>query len=109
MSTKIISPDSQTKVIPKDETTFQQPRLYRVILLNDDYTTREFVVWVLQMIFHKSQNESVQLMLEVHTKGKGIAGVYPYDIARTKAHQVMTLAEKHEYPLKCIIECEESC
>lgn len=82
----------------------KKPDLYRIVLLNDDYTPRDFVVWILMVVFYKGKNESRRIMLEAHTKGKSVIGVYSYDIARTKVMQVESLAEKHEHPLKCILE-----
>jgi ATP-dependent Clp protease adaptor protein ClpS len=79
-----------------------------VLLLNDDYTPMEFVVWVLQIVFHKDQEESTRLMLDVHTTGKGLCGVFTYDVARTKAYQVEKLAQEHEHPLQCQLEALES-
>jgi ATP-dependent Clp protease adaptor protein ClpS len=73
-------------------------------LHNDDYTTKEFVVQVLQYVFKKEQTEAVQIMLHVHKKGIGVAGVYTYEIAETKVGLVENLARQHEYPLKCTME-----
>ena len=77
---------------------------YKVLLHNDDYTTKEFVVQILQYVFHKEQTEAVQIMLHVHKKGIGVAGVYTYEIAETKVALVEDLARQHEYPLKCTME-----
>jgi ATP-dependent Clp protease adaptor protein ClpS len=77
-----------------------------VILHNDDYTTQEFVVWVLETVFRKAEPEAVRIMLEVHRRGRGLAGVYPFDIADTKASQVKALAEAREFPLLCTLEPE---
>ncbi|RMD83960.1 MAG: ATP-dependent Clp protease adapter ClpS, partial [Candidatus Dadabacteria bacterium] len=85
-----------------------RPRMYRVVLLNDDYTPMDFVVWVLRCVFHKPHDEATRLMLEVHTRGRGVCGVYTYDVARTKAKQVETLAAKHEHPLRCDVEAVET-
>jgi ATP-dependent Clp protease adaptor protein ClpS len=74
------------------------------LLHNDDYTTKEFVVQVLQYVFHKEHTEAVQIMLHVHKKGIGVAGVYTYEIAETKVTLVEGLARQHEYPLKCTME-----
>ena len=79
-------------------------RLWRVVLLNDDYTTMDFVVHVLESLFHRSPAEAVQIMLHVHQKGIGVAGVYPYGVAETKVALVEDLARQHEYPLRCSIE-----
>ena len=84
----------------------QRPELYKVLLHNDDYTTREFVVWVLQTVFHRSESEAVQIMLHVHNNGVGVAGVYPFDVADAKVKKVLALAERHEYPLLSTCEPE---
>lgn len=85
----------------------KRPPKYAVILLNDDYTTMEFVVEVLHRFFSKKGEEAVQIMLRVHQEGRGVAGVYTYEIAETKVYQVHDHARAHGFPLKCIIE-EES-
>lgn len=84
----------------------KRPALYRVFLLNDDYTTMEFVVGVLERVFHKSHLEATQIMLHVHKKGKGLAGVYIRDIAETKVHQVHESAREKGFPLMCSLERE---
>jgi len=93
-----------TRVLPKDEEKLKEPRDYTVILLNDNYTTREFVVEILKLIFHKNSEEATRIMLNVHHKGRGVVGVYTWDIASTKADQVHTIAKQYDYPLKCVIE-----
>ncbi len=80
------------------------PSMYKVLLLNDDYTPMEFVVEVLQRFFNKDREQATQIMLKVHTEGKGVCGVYPYGIAETKVNQVLTLAEEHQHPLQCTME-----
>jgi len=82
----------------------EEPKLYRVILHNDDYTTMEFVIDVLMAVFHKPAAEATKIMLDVHKKGRGVCGVYPFDIAATKASQVQELARKRQFPLKCSFE-----
>lgn len=96
------------KVIYKEDTIieFKKPKMYKVILLNDDYTTMEFVVEVLIAIFHKSDTEAAQIMLDVHKKGKGIVGAYTYDIASTKIAQVEEMSAKNEFPLIAVMEPE---
>ncbi|MCX7745799.1 MAG: ATP-dependent Clp protease adapter ClpS [Clostridia bacterium] len=96
------------RTIFKEEikTVLKKPKMYRVILLNDDYTTMDFVVEVLVHVFHKSAAEATKIMLDVHEKGKGIVGIYTYDIAATKIAQVEDLATKREFPLKAIMEEE---
>ena len=84
----------------------QQPRLYRVILHNDDYTTRDFVVDILQSVFRKDEQEAVQIMLLVHTRGQGVAGVYTREIAETKIHIVTLLSREEEFPLRLTMEPE---
>ncbi len=86
----------------KDE--LKEPEMWRVVLLNDDYTPRDFVVEILVSIFHKQPIEATKIMLDVHKKGRGMVGIYPYDIGRTKVAQVTQLAREREYPLKSILE-----
>ena len=95
---------TRTKTSEKDSEKIREPEEYRVILLNDHYTTMDFVVEVLMVIFHKSLEESNRIMLDVHRKGKGLVGVYPWDIAATKAEQVHAAAREREFPLRCIVE-----
>src|SRR5438093_12937821 len=82
----------------------RKPKLYKVLLHNDDYTTMEFVVFVLMSIFHRSETDAVQIMLHVHKNGIGVAGVYTYDIAETRVAQVEALARQNEFPLRCSLE-----
>ena len=82
----------------------KQPPLYRVVLLNDDYTPMEFVVEVLETVFGMERTRATQVMLEVHTKGKGVCGVYNYEIAETKVAQVMGIAKQNQHPLLCTME-----
>jgi ATP-dependent Clp protease adaptor protein ClpS len=86
------------------ELEIQEPRMFRVLLHNDDYTSMDFVVEILTRIFHKTSEEAVQIMLQVHEKGKGVCGVYTYEIAQTKAEQVSQLAKQNEFPLLVTIE-----
>jgi ATP-dependent Clp protease adaptor protein ClpS len=83
---------------------FKEPEEYRVILLNDHFTTMDFVVEVLMVIFHKNLEDANRIMLDVHKKGKGIVGVYTWDIAVTKSEQVHQAARENEFPLRCIVE-----
>jgi len=94
----------ETELLSRDEEKLKEPKEYMVILLNDNYTTKEFVVEVLMMIFHKNPEEANRIMLNVHNKGRGVVGVYTWDIAETKANQVHAIAKQYEYPLKCIVE-----
>lgn len=88
----------------RTERKLKTPKMYKVILLNDDYTTMEFVVYVLEGIFRLPEAEAVQIMLHVHKNGMGVAGVYPREIAETRMAQVEALARDHEYPLRCSME-----
>jgi ATP-dependent Clp protease adaptor protein ClpS len=93
-------------VLTRKKTTpkVQAPRLYKVLLHNDDYTTMEFVVYVLQTVFHHDHARAREIMLHVHRHGIGVAGVYPYEIAETRVAQVHELARRHEFPLRCSLE-----
>ena len=82
----------------------KDPTLYKVVLLNDDYTTMEFVVNVLEQVFQKSPAEAYQIMMHVHVNGRGIAGVYPWEVAETKAEQVIVRARDAGFPLKAVTE-----
>lgn len=82
----------------------KRPPLYKVVLLNDDYTPMEFVVEVLQRFFRLDRQKAVQIMLHVHTRGKGVCGVFTYEIAETKAAQVTNYAREHQHPLMCTVE-----
>ncbi|MHB8092372.1 MAG: ATP-dependent Clp protease adapter ClpS [Syntrophales bacterium] len=82
----------------------QEPKMYRVLLHNDDYTTMDFVVEILIAVFHKPAAEATRIMLDVHKKGTGVCGVYTYDIARTRVAMVHKLARKREFPLKCSLD-----
>jgi len=82
----------------------KEPEMWKVVFLNDDYTPRDFVVEILVSVFHKAPIEATKIMLDVHNRGRGIVGIYPYDIGRTKVAQVTHLAREREYPLKSILE-----
>jgi len=82
----------------------KQPPLYRVVLINDDFTPMEFVVEILESVFGMERTRATQVMLEVHTKGKGVCGVYNFEIAETKVAQVMGIAEQNQHPLLCTME-----
>ena len=95
---------TEGEVLTREREDVKQPEEYRVILLNDDFTTMEFVVSVLMTVFHKAVPEATRIMLDVHKKGRGIVGIYIYDIAVTKVNQVHTLARQNGFPLKCTME-----
>ena len=99
--------DVATEVETRPREKLKKPPLYRVLLHNDNYTTREFVVAVLKEVFHKGESEAVQIMLHVHYNGIGVAGVYTYEVAETKIKTVERLARENEYPLRLTMEPEE--
>ena len=92
------------EVKERPETKKQEPSLFKVVLLNDDYTTMEFVVQVLEGVFQKSPAEAFRVMMHVHVNGRGIAGVYPWEIAETKVETVTSLAREAGFPLKAVTE-----
>ena len=100
-------PNKETGVATKTKPKTKKPSMYRVLLLNDDYTPMEFVVLVLEHFFQKSREEATRIMLHVHNYGVGVCGVYPYDVAETKVAQVMELARRNEHPLQCTMERED--
>jgi ATP-dependent Clp protease adaptor protein ClpS len=80
------------------------PEMFKVLMLNDDYTPMEFVVETIERFFNKSREQATQIMLKVHTEGAGVCGVYPQDIAETKMKQVLTFAKEAQHPLQCVVE-----
>ena len=99
--------EPQNSLLLKTRTKTQKPGLYKVLLLNDDYTPMEFVIHILERFFNKNKHEATDIMLKVHNDGVGVAGMYTYEVAETKVDQVMTLARKNEHPLQCTMEREE--
>jgi len=97
---------SGTGVVTKTRPKTKKPSLYKVLILNDDYTPMEFVVHVLERFFAKPREEAVQIMLHVHRNGVGICGVYTFEVAETKVTQVIELARRHQHPLQCTMEKE---
>ena len=93
-----------TQVLTRPKTQVRVPSFYKVILLNDDFTPMDFVTHILQRFFHKKIEEATQIMLQVHHQGTGIAGVFSYEIAETKAFQVNEYAKANKHPLKCTVE-----
>lgn len=93
-----------TGVVTHDKTRTKKPTLYKVLLLNDDFTPMEFVVHVLERFFHKNREAATQIMLHVHRKGVGVCGVYTYEVAETKVTQTMDFARAHQHPLQCTME-----
>lgn len=93
-------------VLPERKIKLEKPPLYKVLLHNDDFTTMEFVVFVLSYVFKRDEQESIAIMLKVHNEGVGIAGTYPYEIATEKCNKAINLARAREYPLLCTVEEE---
>lgn len=98
--------DFDQDVLEETKTRLKKPSLYKVVLHNDDYTTMEFVVFILQYVFKKNEAEAFTVMLKVHNEGAGVAGIYTYEIAQMKARKTKNLAESRGYPLLCTIEEE---
>jgi ATP-dependent Clp protease adaptor protein ClpS len=98
------APGNGTAVIARPKIQVRHPNMYRVLLLNDDYTPMDFVVSVLKKYFNKGPDEATRIMLHVHQHGVGECGIYTYEIAETKVTQVMDHARKHQHPLQCIME-----
>ncbi len=95
-----------TGVLVKSKARTKKPSMYKVLLLNDDYTPMEFVVHVLERFFNKNREDATQIMLHVHRRGVGVCGVYTYEVAETKVTQVVEFARRHEHPLQCTLEKE---
>ena len=101
---KINFKEPERGVLLETKPATKKPSMYKVILLNDDYTPMEFVVHVLQKIFNKTQEEATQIMLHVHQKGIGVCGVYTYEVAEVKSKAVVDFAKKNQHPLQCTVE-----
>ena len=95
---------SDLGVVTRTKPKTKKPSMYKVLLLNDDYTPMEFVVYVLEQFFNKRSEEATRIMLHVHQRGVGVCGVYSYEVAETKVTQVMDFARKNEHPLQCTLE-----
>lgn len=95
---------SDTGVVVRTKPKTKKPAMYKVIMLNDDYTPMEFVILVLERFFNKTSEEATRIMLHVHQKGVGVCGVFTYEVAETKVQQVMDLAKQHRHPLQCTLE-----
>jgi ATP-dependent Clp protease adaptor protein ClpS len=98
------SPDFEEAAVAESKEKVEEPPLFKVLLYNDDFTTMEFVVWVLESIFNMAEEQAVQVMLNVHLRGIGVAGIYTYEIAETKVEKTTALAREHEYPLLVTME-----
>jgi len=95
---------SNTAIITRTKPKTKRPSLYRVLLLNDDYTPMEFVVHVVERFFNKNHDDAYQIMMHVHQNGVGECGIFTYEVAETKVTQVMDFARKHQHPLQCVME-----
>ncbi len=93
-----------TGVVVKAKPKTKKPSMYKVLMLNDDYTPMEFVVHILERFFNKNRSEATRIMLHVHRRGVGVCGVYTYEVAETKVTQVMDFARQHQHPLQCTLE-----
>ena len=98
------NPENNTGVIEKTKQKTKKPSMYKVVMLNDDYTPMEFVIHVLERFFSKTRDEATNIMLHVHQKGAGVCGVFSFEIAETKVVQVMDCARENQHPLQCTIE-----
>lgn len=96
----------EAPVVQESEPKVQRPRLYKVLLLNDDFTPMEFVVVLIERIFHKNREEATQIMLHVHQKGVGVCGIFTREVAETKVRQVLGFAKERQHPLQCTMEPE---
>jgi ATP-dependent Clp protease adaptor protein ClpS len=94
------------EVLERTKQETKKPELFKVLLLNDDYTTMDFVVEILESVFHKQPAEAFRIMMQVHTQGKGLCGVYPFEVAETKVETVVTVAREHGFPLRAVMEPE---
>jgi ATP-dependent Clp protease adaptor protein ClpS len=99
-------PGQSTGVVTRAKPKTKKPSLYKVLLLNDDYTPMEFVVAVLEQFFSKDRSEATRIMLHVHQHGVGLCGVFTYEVAETKVAQVIDFARRHQHPLQCTMEKE---
>jgi len=98
------SGDRQDAVLEIERSKVKPPRMYKVLLLNDDFTPMEFVVMILEQLFGMNREKATRVMLAVHQQGKGVCGVYPKDVAATKVEQVVAFARQHQHPLACVME-----
>ncbi|MGE4133159.1 MAG: ATP-dependent Clp protease adapter ClpS [Bdellovibrionales bacterium] len=101
------NPDADGQVLTRVKPKTAKPALYKVILLNDDFTPMDFVILVLKKFFMKSDGEATRIMMQVHQEGAGLAGIYSYEVAETKVYSVNEFSRRHKHPLKCIMEKEE--
>jgi len=96
--------DFEEAAVAESQEKVEEPPLFKVLLHNDDFTTMEFVVWILESVFNMAEEQAIQVMLNVHLRGIGVAGIYTYEIAETKVEKTTALAREHEYPLLVTME-----
>ena len=106
MSDKLRKDAPATGIVVKSKPKTKKPSMYKVLLLNDDYTPMEFVVHVLERFFSMNREDATRIMLHVHRRGVGVCGVFTYEVAETKVNQVVDFARRHEHPLQCTLEKE---
>lgn len=106
MTNRMNDPDDQSDLAVKPRAKSQRPPMYKVLLLNDDFTPMEFVVHVLERIFHLTHAQAIEIMLTVHRRGVAVVGVFSHEVAETKVAQVMELARRQQHPLQCTMEKE---
>ena len=99
-----MSLNNENNLLTKEKAKLKKPDMYAVIMLNDDYTPMEFVIYVLQSVFKKNYEDAKRIMLLIHNEGKGICGIFPLDIAETKANQVIEFARINQHPLECKVQ-----
>jgi ATP-dependent Clp protease adaptor protein ClpS len=99
-------PNGDSQVITKSKAKTERPPLYKVILLNDDFTPMDFVILILKKFFMKTDGEATRIMMSVHNEGAGLAGLYTFEVAETKVYTVNEFSRRHKHPLKCIMEKE---
>ena len=104
MSDKENKQDLGAEILEQTDTQFIEPKMYKVMLLNDDYTPMDFVIEVLQKFFDMDEQKATQIMLHVHTRGQGLCGIYTHEVAETKTALVNEYAREHEHPLLCVAE-----
>ncbi len=98
--------DSQASVVTRTQLKTKRPPMYKVVIMNDDFTPMEFVIYVLKNHFHRTHEEAMNIVLQVHHSGTGVCGIYTRDVAETKVEQVLTLSRQNEHPLRCTMERE---
>jgi ATP-dependent Clp protease adaptor protein ClpS len=102
----MLSETRESVMVAEPKTQTKRPPFYKVLLLNDDFTPMDFVVLLLKQLFHKTHEDAIRVMLEIHNRGSGVCGVYTLDVAETKSEQAVSAARVNDYPLQCVVEKE---